>query len=351
MGAIDKIDTNFTVTTNIRRAGLRFFDPKEAPFALHGVFYANGQFRRMPEDVARSTSQGVYELHTFTSGGRVRLRTDSPFVAIHAKMPVVGQMPHCAMTGSSGFDLYVADQYRATFTPPFGMRDGYESLVELGERQMREITIHFPLYSSVSELYVGLAEDARMEAPTPYRVEKPVVFYGSSITQGGCASRPGTSYDALSCRRLGADYVNLGFSGNARGEETMAEYIKGLSMSAFVYDYDHNAPTLDHLAATHERMFRTVREANPDLPILILQRPVYRQSEEEAKRLEVLKATYEHARIAGDKNVYFLDGRTLMALAEGEGTVDGCHPTDLGFASMAHAVSRVLAAVLGDGRE
>ena len=185
-----------------------------------------------------------------------------------------------------------------------------------------------------------------MEAPSPYAIETPVVFYGSSITQGGCASRPGTSYDAIACRRLNVNYHNLGFSGNARGEDAMANYIKGLSMSAFVYDYDHNAPTVEHLRATHERMFRTVREANPTLPILILQRPVFCQSAEEAERLAILTATYEHARAEGDENVYLITGRELMAQAENDGTVDGCHPNDLGFASMARAVGDRLAKIL-----
>lgn len=346
MKPISEIDTNFVVDSKICRDDLRFYDVRRAPFRLYGVTYANGRFRRMPEAVARTVSQGVFELHTFTSGGRVRFRTDSPYVAIYTKMPIIGRMPHCALTGSSGFDLYVADQYQATFTPPFDMKDGYESLVELHGREMREITVHMPLYSEVSELSIGLAADATVEAPTPYRIEQPVVFYGSSITQGGCASRPGTSYDAMACRRLNINYHNLGFSGNARGEDAMADYVRTLPMSAFVYDYDHNAPTVEHLRATHERMFRTVREANPTLPILILQRPVYRQSAEEAERLAVLTATYEHARAAGDTNVYLITGRELMALAENDGTVDGCHPTDLGFASMAKAVGDRLATLL-----
>ena len=342
MSNLSKIDTNFEIKTTIKKEGLRFFDPRKAPFSLHGLFYKDGNFRRLPEEVARATSQGVFELHTFTSGGRIRFRTNSSYIAIHAKMPIIGRMSHDAMSGSSGFDLYVNNRYRATFMPPYDMKDGYESLVDLKTEETREILIHFPTYSTVSEVYVGLDENAMIEAPTPYRITPPVVFYGSSITQGGCASRPGTAYDAVVSRRVGADYVNLGFSGNARGEEAITSYIKNLPMSVFVYDYDHNAPTVEHLAATHEKMFRAIREANPELPILILQRPVYRQNEEEARRLAILTATYENARASGDKNVYLITGEELMALAEDDGTVDGCHPNDLGFASMAKAVGEIL---------
>ena len=93
------------------------------------------------------------------------------------------------------------------------------------------------------------------KSPTPYVVEKPIVFYGSSITEGGCASRVTNAYPALLSKWLNADYINLGFSGSAKGEIPVAEFIAEQSMSAFVYDYDHNAPNPEHLAATHEAFF------------------------------------------------------------------------------------------------
>ena len=113
-------------------------------------------------------------------------------------------------------------------------------------------------------------------------------------------------------------------------------------MSVFVYDYDHNAPTMAHLAATHEKMFLTIREANPTLPIVMMSRPLYRLSEEEVQRVEIIKKTYENALARGDKNVYFIDGRELMQYAKLEGTVDGCHPTDYGFYSMAKTLQKTL---------
>ena len=134
-----------------------------------------------------------------------------------------------------------------TFVPKVKIADGYESVIDLGETKMRQITINFPLYSAVSSLEIGLQETAVVESPTPYRVETPVVFYGSSITQGGCASRPGNCYTAVLSRRLDFDHVNLGFSGSGKAEQEMADYIAGLDMSVFVYDYDHNAPNLAHL--------------------------------------------------------------------------------------------------------
>ncbi len=339
---IDQIDRNFEVKSNIGKSDVRFYSALEKPFGIYGVFYENGRFRRMPEQVAASVSDGVYVLHSHTAGGRVRFRTDSPYVAIHAKMPEVGKMPHFALCGSAGFDLYVGNDYYASFLPPFDLSDGYECVLDFPTGEMRDITINFPLYSSVSKLYIGLAESADVQAPTPYREGQPIVYYGSSITQGGCASRPGTAYQSFVSRALNADFVNLGFSGNARAEDEIAAYIASLPMSVFVYDYDHNAPTVEHLARTHEQMFLKVREQHPDLPVIMMSRPKFCLSGEEAERLQIIKTTYQNALERGDRNVYLIDGRDLMRSVGLDGTVDSCHPTDLGFFSMAQELLRVL---------
>jgi len=349
MADISEIDVNFRVNTKIEKDDIRFYDVNQPPFAIYGVFYEDGKFRRMPETVAAAVSQRVLALHSNTAGGRVRFETDSPYIAIHAKMPHVGKMAHFALTGSAGFDLYVGNdqpKYVQTFVPPFGIEDGYECVKDLPDATMREITINLPLYSDVSELYIGLSENAVVRPPKPYRVEKPVVYYGSSITQGGCASRPGNSYQSIVSRRLNCNYVNLGFSGNAKAEDEIAEYISKLDMSVFVYDYDHNAPTNEHLEKTHERMFRIIRKANPDLPIVMMSRPKCYLTQSEELRLEIIRATYQHAKESGDENVYLIDNRMLTELCGNEGTVDNCHPNDFGFAAMAKAVGDVLEKLL-----
>lgn len=291
MSNITMIDSNFKVNTQIEIKDIRFYDICQPPFKIYGVFRESGKFRRIPESVAKSVNDGVYSLHANTAGGRVRFTTDSPYVAIHAVMPEIGKMPHFALTGSAGFDLYVGEKYASTFVPPFEISGGYESVIHFDTSQMREITIKFPLYSEVSQLYIGLSGNAAVGATEPYGTEKPVVYYGSSITQGGCASRPGNSYESIISRRLNADYINLGFSGSARGEIEIARYISSLDMSAFVYDYDHNAPDAEHLKETHERMFKIIRKENPDLPIIILSRPKFTLTEDEKIRFDIILAT------------------------------------------------------------
>jgi hypothetical protein len=139
--------------------------------------------------------------------------------------------------------------------------------------------------------------------------------------------------------------VNLGFSGNGKAEKPIVDYIAGLDMKIFVMDYDHNAPDVEYYRATHEPMFKAIREKNPELPIVIMTRPKskYVLSESEYERIEIARTTYENALAAGDKNVYFIYGYELMdGIADDEGCVDMCHPTDLGFYAMAKRLSTEL---------
>ncbi len=345
MGNMAAIDKNFIINTNIDKSDIKFYDVKDKPFKVYGVYYDGSRFVRMPAEVAKSVSTGVYSLHWHTAGGRVRFKTDSPYIAIHAKIPGPAKMSHFALSGSTGFDLYGKydgeDRYLQSFAPPFDIKNGYEMVKELGNGEMREYTINFPLYSTLTELYIGLSESSSVLPPNDYALEYPVVYYGSSITQGGCASRPGNTYQSILSRKFNIDHINLGFSGNAKGENEMTDYIKGLKMSAFVLDYDHNAPTPEHLAETHEKMFMAVRGKHPDIPIVIMNRPQYYLYADGRRRREIVETTYNNAVNRGDKNVYFVSNDELCSLCGNEGTVDGCHPTDLGFYSMAKALEKV----------
>ena len=348
MTRIEDIDKNFKIETNIEKEGLKFYDSLQKPFEIYGVYMDGGKFRRMPESVAEKVNPGVLRLHADCAGGRIRFCTDSPFVAISAEYENVGDMSHFPLSGSAGFDLYinegVEERYVKTFVPP---RDTVntkklEALHEFGDVKMRAVTINMPLHSSIKNLYLRLCEKTQVELPAPYVNDKPIVYYGSSITQGGCASRPGNCYQGHISRRFNCDYINLGFSGNAKSEDAIIDYIKNLDMSIFVYDYDHNAPNPEHLKNTHEKMFKAIREQNPDLPIIIMSSPTWILDETWQERRDIIEQTYKNAISAGDKNVYFLDGKALMALCENNGTVDNCHPTDLGFFSMAKAVGDVI---------
>ncbi len=344
---IEELDSNFKLETTINKEGLKFYDIKKEPFKIYGVSYENGQFRRLPEAIAKTVSEGVYGLHMKTVGGRIRFKTNSKFVAVSLKVSNVHRTDLFAVTNTASCDIYVDNIFKGTFRAPFDVETEYEHIIEnVTDGTIKNISVSFPNFSYVSEMYIGLDENAELLPPENYKTETPVVFYGSSITSGCCASRPGMTYEAMVSRRLDINYINLGFGGNAKAEDEIAEYISGLKMSAFVYDYDHNAPSPEYLEATHEKMFKTVRRAQPCLPIIIMPRPKRYLSDEEKIRHDIIYKTYSNALAAGDKNVYFIDNTALTELCGSDGTIEGVHPNDFGFASMAKAVGDCLEKIL-----
>ena len=349
---ISEIDQNLAVESTTGLENMVWLDGKDAPFSIHGLYRTEKgkPFLRMPEEVAAATSEGVQVLNTNTAGGRIRFRTDSPFIALKAVMPDHPTMPHMPMLGQSGFDLYRSDGGQFAFVGSFipnNRHHGYDTWRET-DGKLHTYTIHMPLYDPVEEVYVGLHRDAEIQAAEPYAVETPVLYYGSSITQGGCASRPGNAYQALISRRLNADFLNLGFSGCARGEAAIRDYLSSLTASVFVCDYDHNAPNADHLEATHRPLYAAFRAAHPDTPIVFVSRPDYHPDQpEDVRRRDIILATYHAALDAGDRRVSFVDGAKMFEGPFADScTVDGCHPNDLGFFRMAQKIGDAVEAAL-----
>lgn len=343
---ISRIDKNFNLKSVENKDGMKFFNVLGEPFRIYGVFIDDGDFCRVPKSVAKTVSDEVYALNMHTAGGRIKFKTDSKKIAIIVKQPFITKLPHFALSGSAGFDLYLKkngnNYFCGSFIPDFNYSEGFERTVYFANDGLNEVTINFPLYSGISELFIGIDENSVIAEPDEYAVKKPFVYYGSSITQGGCASRPGNSYQAIVSREFDCDYINLGFSGSAKAEDEIIEYIKKLDMSVFFYDYDHNAPSIEHLKETHEKGFKAIRKENPELPIVIMSRPVFYPADFEKKRFKIIEATYKNAVENGDKNVYLIDGKSLMKLAQDNGTVDCCHPNDMGFFSMAEAIKDIV---------
>lgn len=342
---IEEIDKNLAVDSTIDREGLSFFNFEDAPFKIYGGLRRedDGLFYRLPKEVAKMTSAGVFGLASCNAGGRVRFKTNSKRVAIIAKYDHVGHMPHFALSGSAGLDIYEGDMYSKTFIPPMSMPNrAFEAVAGFDGNKEVDVTINLPLYSKLTDLYIGIEDGASLSAPTPYKHEHPIVYYGSSITQGGCASRPGSAYQSHLTRWLDWDHINLGFSGSAHAEEAIVNYIADMDMSVFVCDYDHNAPNPEFLERTHMPFYRRVREKQPNLPIVFMTRPNSALSKERLKRREIIKRTYDTAVAEGDKNVYFIDPTEHMPFICDDGTVDHCHPTDLGFYFMATALRPIL---------
>ena len=343
------LDKNFAVE-EVDGSQFVFQNCLTPPFRVYGLIppnEADPHFMRLPQSVADTVNDQVQGLACCTAGGRVRFRTDSSTVAIRVKMHNIYRGDHFPMTGSAGLDLYADGLYRNTFRPPFTIKDGFVSKIDLRSRQMREILIHMPLYTGVISLEIGLEPGSQLLPGTEYKYTTPVVYYGSSITQGGCASRPGNCYQNIISRKLDCDHVNLGFSSGALAEDVMIDYMTTLPMSIFVMDYDHNAPTPEYLASTHEKMYRRFRAARPEVPIVFATMPKLVPSPDTQPRRDVIFGTYEKAKAEGDQNVYLVDGMEMMKLlGDDGGLVDNCHPNDIGFLCMARAFGAVIQEIL-----
>lgn len=329
---------------------IKFYKVWEAPFTVHGLYgniEING-FRRLPEEVAKSTSSEVHRLHTHTSGGRVRFRTDSSTIVIK-KQGGYYQSPHTTNMMRRGADLYIDYPYGSVYNHGIMPNDEAESKVEIpmpeGEH---DVTVYLPLYGEVSSFEIGLVDGASLkEHSKPYQNELPVVFYGSSITQGACASRPGLSYEGIISRKYNIDYTCLGFSGACKAEDAIVEYMSNLPMLAFVSDYDHNASNPEYLKATHHKLYQKIREKNPDIPYFMLTRPNFYFIEDHIQRRDIVMQSYLDARNAGDKNVYFIDGSAFFnGESVGDLTLDLTHPNDEGFKRMANYIGDVISKVM-----
>ena len=356
---ISKIDKNFVVETNIKKDNIKFYDVRRDPFDIYGLYDARNlpKFTRMPDEVAKTVgsaekSENVRTLAFDTAGGRVRFSTDSSYIAIHVERETLRHMPHMTLTGSSGFDLYMDDPGGgSTFCgsyQPSTSKPNYESIKEFNfkEKKTRYFTINFPLYNTVTNLYIGLEDTANVGHGKKYKIEKPVVYYGSSITQGGCVGRPGLAYEHIITRKLDCDHINLGFSGSGKGEDEMVDYLASIDMSVFVADYDHNSPNAEHLERTVRNMYSKMRAAHPELPMIFISRPDFDKPLDcegtciasLARRDAIYRMFYEAFR-AGDKKVYFIDGEYLFGNEMRDCcTVDLTHPNDLGHARIAEAI-------------
>ena len=340
-------DENMLVKKGVTRKGIKYYSAKDEVFELRGVICENERYVRMPEEVAKRVSAGISQDFVNCAGGRIRFVTDSPYVAVSAELSGIYQFSSMSIMGTCGIDVYIDGKFGGIVRPDVenpsthitdivNMRCSGEHLVE----------INLPLYTGVKELFIGVDENSALKPAPEYTYNKPVVFYGSSITNGACASRPGLAYPARISRMLDTDYVNLGFGGLCKAEQAMTDYIAGLDMSVFVLDYDYNAPNADYLEKTHEKAFLTVREKNPALPIVMISCPRADLAGEWGKRLEIIKRTYENAVAAGDKNVYMINGSEFFTEINYDYTADGVHPTDLGFDIMAKAICPVLKKIL-----
>lgn len=292
------------------------------------------ELRRLPARLKETFRPPVWSLAQDPSGGRIRFKTDSMKLGIVAQNPSVGTMHHMTSVGQNGLDLYVNGEYLGSAWPDKEAKISKEWTLPSGDK---EITIYMPLYNGLSIKELVLDKSAKVEAPAPFATVKPVVYYGSSITQGGCAENPGLSCQAMVSRWLNVDFVNLGFSGNGLGEPTVAQAISEIDASCFVLDYWAN-PSPQVYKETLPGFVETIRAKHPKTPIL-LTGPYYFPAESVSPKTKAdqdeKRATAREfvatSQKAGDLFISYVDGFEMLSREHADGLVDGVHANSIGF--------------------
>jgi lysophospholipase L1-like esterase len=345
---IGKLDKNMAIKT-VDANGIAWYKPTAAPFRLVGFKWYDQDkvYRRLPVKPKWEIRKPVDRLANNTSGGQVHFQSDSPRILVRVKLAHASGMYHMPATGQSGVDLYVGEpgKLRYSRTARFaGHANEFTAALFEGKKAMRNYIVNFPLYNGVKSIEVGVSNGSKVEAAPAFAGDGCVVVYGTSITQGGCADRPGLSYTNILSRRLNREFVNLGFSGNGKGEPALANLIAQIpDKRLIVLDYEANAYW--GVKETMDIFIDILRKAQPKVPILVLSKIRYARELHEPEQMAELKKRaafqrelVERRSAAGDNNIHFLDGGTLLGDNYEECTVDGVHPNALGFMRMADAL-------------
>ena len=331
---------------------MKSYSINNPPIKVYGIpfFDKTKKLTRLPDEVIEKIPSLDF-LGRRVPGGRICFRTDSPVFTVKVALKTLSVDIGMSIYSCQSISVFVGEKTSSRFLG-LACPCNYDTKKIIGtfrkSNEMEDVTILLPRNEIIDTIDVEIEDDAVIEAPTPYKHEKPIVYYGSSITEGGISCNMANAYNAIISRHLDTDYINLGFSGNAKGELAMADYINTLDFSIFVYDYDHNAPTVEHLWKTHEPFFKRVREKHPDTPIVMMTRPCAVYGEEECARREAVLNTYNNAIASGDKNVYFIDGETFFKDCPDRELclIDTVHPNDYGFHLMAEKIEPVIKGLL-----
>ncbi len=311
-------------------------------------------FDRFPASADGQVTPAVWNLSRDSAGLMVRFKTDSSYIwadytLLRERINGVNMTP----IGASGLDLYARDDAGKWRWVGVARPEKKEVRVELANTLkpgLREYAIYLPLYNGVEKLSVGVAPSATFEPLAP-RTDKPIVFYGTSITHGASASRPGMVHTAILGRRFDRSVINLGFSGNGRMDTAVGDLLIKIDAAIYVIDCLPNMGA----AAVREKcipLINQLRAARPTTPIVLVEDRRYTNSWIQPKRDQdhsdnhaALREAYEKLKAAGITGLFYIGGDDLLG-ADGEGATDGSHPNDLGFMRQADVMEPILRAAL-----
>ena len=338
---------------------LKYYDVRELGLPVLGKGFqdcvrendtiSDGYFTRLPADLQGVVRKAVWDLGQNSAGLAVRFRTNSKCIGAAWKPLNNFGMSHMTPTGVRGLDLYSLTDGQWLFVGA-GQPNGKNSrnvFIRKMNGDMREYIMYLPLYDGVIDLAIGIDSTAVIEKPqvvdlVPSARNLPIVFYGTSVTQGGCATRPGMAYPSIIGRELHRETINLGFSGNGRMDKCLGEKIAGIPASMFVIDCLANC-TSQIVKDSTEHFIRAIVEANPDVPVLMVSNYCYpyqyldAQFHKDTQEENAIWKEFARKFRKEGYNVRYIDAYAKGNMKKSpigpdhEGTVDGVHMTDLGF--------------------
>jgi len=351
-GGVEKWDPNMAVKTSVVSNGVKWIDGKALPIEGRAFNDVDEWYDRLPSGVTESVNEGVRSMKHHTSGMLFRFSTDSK--TLHFRwFPRSSSlsMDHMPATGVSGIDVYRFDSGRGRWlyvaTGRIRHYDKGGSL-DIPWTPGTPCLVNLPLYNGIKSFTLGIDEKATVKAlpPRASGVTKPVVFYGTSITHGGCCSRPGLAFVNRVGRDLDVPVVGLGFSGSGVMEFEMSEHIARIDASCYVLDclwnmslkVSQNAGR--SVEGNYEKFIRNLRAKRPDTPIVMAEHCNVFGNAKDSKD-QFIRGLYEKLVSEGWKNLVYLPNDEMYT-GDYEGTVDGCHPNDLGMESMAKAFGKAV---------
>lgn len=314
-------------------------------------------YDRFPSEAEGKVPPNVWSLSRDSTGMVGRFKSNAS--AVHVRYTLVRSntgMPHMPATGVSGVDLYARDEqgkwrWVNVVKPVDKQADQTGALSEGMTAVPREYAFYLPLYNGVEKLEIGVNEGATFEGLAPRK--KPIVFYGTSITHGACASRPGMCHPAILGRRFDLPAVNLGFSGNGKMDASVGELLCKIDAAVFVIDC---LPNMDAKLVAERciPLVKQLRAAHAETPIVLVEDRRNTNSWIHAERAKhhtanhaVLKEAFTQLKADGFKKLHYIDGDHLLG-DDGDGSTDGSHPNDLGFARQADLMEPVLREALAN---
>ena len=360
---IKKVDSNFI--NNENKEDLNYIDPRISNLvSVYGLYWfdKDRRYHRLSKelDSILPTLEGSVDvLAGNSSGGILAFYSNTNILKIKVKLSFKFHMGHMPYTGQAGFDLYIGNTYKDMKfyrTSNFDFNKTEYEFTYFNHANMSDtnklFVLNFPLYATVEEVLVGVnKESVVLPCNNLFENNDKIVFYGTSITQGGCASRPGMSYTQILSRRLGIECLNYGFSGNGKGHIEIAEALSSIeNVKMFVLDYEANA-TFDRLKATLDNFVKCLRNKYPTTPIVIISKiPMYLEFHDDAyikNERKIRNYQKNYVKNSCDANLYYIDGAKVLGKTNiSEKTVDGCHPTDYGFISMAEYLYPIIKKIL-----